>query len=371
MTHLQQRPTESRTRRILNSRLLEALSFPHGVDAYLQAVNPIWAANQVRARVTEVRSQTADTVTITAQPNANWEGHKAGQYVRLTVEVNGVSHTRCFSPSNSAHDPKQLEFTCKVNDSSVVSRYLRDQAQPGTILSLSQAEGSFALPESRPERIVLISGGSGITPVLSMLRTLCDEGHTGPITFLHYCANAQSLLYADELAVLERKHKHLQVLRCYAESEQGGELEGLFSAEQLQQAIPDFTSAETFLCGPPGLMQRVESAYADAGIAAQLHQEHFTVTVAPDVDPDKVEGEVRFARSERLADNSGDTLLNQAETAGLNPASGCRMGICFACTCRKSSGQVRDIRNGQLSGVGEEDIQLCVSVPVGTVVVDL
>ncbi len=371
MTHLQQPLPTRRTQRILNSRLLEGLTYPHGVDAYLQAINPLWAANQVRARVTQVRSQTPDTVTITAQPNANWQGHQAGQYLRLTVEVNGVSHTRCFSPANSAHDAGVIELTCKVNDTSVVSRYLRDQAQPGTILQLSPAEGGFALPASRPARIVLISGGSGMTPVLSMLRTLCDEGYAGQITFLHYCANAQSLLYADELALLERQLTNLTVLRCFADRGQGGELEGLFSAAQLAQAVPDFADAETFLCGPPGLMERVEAAYAQAGIAAQLHQEHFTAAVAAPVDTGKAEGEVRFARSERLSENNGDTLLTQAEAAGLSPASGCRMGICFACTCRKASGQVRDIRNGQLSGTGEEDIQLCVSVPVGTVVVDL
>lgn len=372
MTQTTDTQSATRAQRILNSRLLQGLTSPHGVDAYLQAINPLWSANDVRARVMAVRSQTPDTVTITVKPNANWQGFQAGQYVRLTAEVNGVSHTRCFSPASSAHRAKdELEFTCKVNDDSIVSRYLRDDVETGAILSLSQAEGEFALPVARPSRIVLISGGSGITPVMSMLRTLCDEGYAGRITFLHYCNNVESLLYDDELATIAAANTNVELLRCYAEEGQGGELQGLFSAKQLSQAIPDFKEAESFLCGPPGLMERVQQAYEKAGVESRLHQEHFVAAITHDVDPENADGEVRFARSERLAENNGDTLLNQAEAAGLKPASGCRMGICYACTCRKTSGQVRDIRNGQISSAGEEDIQLCVSVPVGTVVVDV
>lgn len=371
MTLAKHQPESGRLQRVLNSQLLQNLTTPHGVDAYLQAINPLWAANEVRARLTAILQQTPDTVTVSLKPNSNWQGFLPGQYLRLTVEVNGVSHTRCFSPANSIYATGEIELTCKVNDDSQVSRFLRDTASEGLVVSLSQAEGQFALPATRPDRIVLISGGSGITPVMSMLRSLCDENYPGQITFLHYCNNSSALLYADELAEIAAKHTNVALLRCFAEADQGGELEGLFSAQQLQDAVPDFAQAESFLCGPPGLMERVSAAYEHADAENRLHQEHFVAAVSHDIDPDTVGGEVRFKQSERLTENSGDTLLNQAEAAGLKPASGCRMGICYACTCRKTAGQVRDIRNGQISAAGEEEIQLCVSVPVGTVEIDL
>ncbi len=372
MTHTSELPNMSRTRRVLNSRLLQSLSYPHGVDAYLQAINPLWSANDVRARITAISRQTPDTVTIGVVPNRNWQGFQAGQYVRMSVEVDGVMQTRCFSPASAEQvAASELEFTCKINDSSMVSRFLRDQAEVGAVITLSQAEGQFALPSARPARMVLISGGSGITPVMSMLRTLCAEGYAGKISFLHYCNNAESLLYAEELSDLAARHSNLQLLRCFADAGQGGELEGLFTPEQLRAAIPDFDQAESFLCGPAGLMARVESAYAEADAAERLHQEHFVAANTHVADAANADGEVRFARSERLAANDGDTLLNQAEGAGLKPASGCRMGICFACTCKKTAGQVRDIRSGRVSSDGEENIQLCISVPVGTVVIDL
>lgn len=360
---------ESGLRRLLDTRVAALLTYPHGVDNYMQQFDRRWSLNEVRASVVNTHAQTADTVTVTLRPNANWKGFAAGQYVRLSVDIDGVRRTRCFSPANSAHERGLIELTCKIGPDSIVSRYLRDRAQPGEVMIVAQAEGQFALPELRPERILLISGGSGITPVLSMLRTLTDEGHSGPITFLHYCRSAVDELYAADVDAIADRHANVQVLRCYAEG-LGGQLHGVFDADQLRQAVPDYAQAETFLCGPPGMMQAVQAAYDSQGLSDQLHLEHFSAAPVA-IDAEGAEGDVRFARSERLAANSGATLLDQAESAGLRPESGCRMGICHACTCRKTAGRVRDTRTGQISDAGEADIQICVSVPVGTVTLDL
>ena len=226
------------------------------------------------------------------------------------------------------------------------------------------------MPEQRPDRILLISGGSGITPVMSMLRTLCDEGHDGRISFLHYANAAKDMLYAAELADIVKRYPNVELLRAFVEPDQGGELQGLFSREQLIERIPDYADAQTFLCGPPGMMKVVQQVYAEEGLSERLHLEHFTSAPLV-VDSTNAEGEVRFARSERLAVNTGGTLLDQAEAAGLKPEAGCRMGICHTCTCRKTAGKVRDTRTGEISAAFEADIQICISVPVGTVTLDI
>lgn len=362
---------QSRVHRALRSQLVERLTTPHGIDRYLEAFNPSWSVFETRARVTAVRRQTEDTVTIVLRPNANWQGFRAGQFIRLTAAIDGKRHTRCFSPANSVHAADgRIELTAKINPDGVLTRYLRDHATPGMVVTLSEADGSFALPTPRPARVLLISGGSGITPVMAMLRTLCDEGHAGRITFLHYANSANGQIYADELAEIAARHPNVALLRAYTDGK-GGELGGLFSREQLAGAVPDYADAETFLCGPPGLMDRVEAVWQDDGISDRLHMERFTAAPVALPEDGNTEGEVRFARSERLAANDGDTLLNQAEAAGLTPESGCRMGICHTCTCTKTAGRVRDLRNGAVSDAGEEEIQICVSVPVGTVVLDL
>lgn len=361
-------------RRALSSRIAATLAYPHGVDRYVEQFAPTFSLNEVRAEVASVRHQTDDSVTITLRPNGNWQGFRAGQYVRLTVEIDGVRRTRCYSPANSVHATDGLiELTVKAHGGGFVSRHLKQNLGVGTTVGLSQAEGSFALPEARPSRVLLISGGSGITPVMAMLRTLCDEGrhgdYRGQISFLHYSNAAKDQIYAAELAEIAVRYPNVQLLRGYAEAHQGGELEGLFCRAHLN-AVPDYAEAQAFLCGPPGMMKAVQQLWAYEGIAERLHLENFSAAPVV-VDSANAEGEVRFARSERLAKNSGATLLDQAETAGLKPESGCRMGICHACTCRKASGRVRDIRTGEISDANEADIQICVSVPVGTVTLDL
>jgi ferredoxin-NADP reductase len=262
---------------VLNSRVAATLTYPHGVDRYLEQFAPTWSLREVRAEVTAVRHQTADSVTMTLRPNRNWQGFRAGQYVRLTVEINGVRRTRCYSPANSVHTRDGLiELTAKAHAGGFVSKHLQQNLRAGMTVGLSQAEGQFALPERRPDRILLISGGSGITPVMSMLRTLCDEGHSGRITFLHYSNAAKDLIYAAELAGIAAHYPNVELLRAYAEAGQGGELQGYFSQEQLAQAVPDYADAQAFLCGPPAMMKVVQQTWGDAGLSDRLHLEHFT-----------------------------------------------------------------------------------------------
>src|SRR5438876_8080705 len=96
-------PVRRLGRRLLGSALLEALAAPHGVDRYLELIRPSWSLREARAEVIEVRRQTADNVTLTLRPNENWNGFSTGQFVRMTVEIDGVRQTRCYSPACSEH----------------------------------------------------------------------------------------------------------------------------------------------------------------------------------------------------------------------------------------------------------------------------
>lgn len=318
---------------------------------------------ELRAEVTRVHRSTPDTVTLTLRLTRQWRGFSAGQYVRVTVDIDGIRRTRCYSPACSQHQgDSRIELTIKAHTGGLVSQYLYTRARPGLVVGLSQAEGTFTLPQARPGRILLISGGSGITPVLSMLRTLTDEDYPGQITFLHYANTEADVPYRKELRALA-KHPNVRMVLAYTTTD------GLFRKEQLSAAEPRFAQAQTYLCGPPGLMRGVREVFEAEGLSERLHTEDFT-PVAPTVDG-SAEGQVNFRRSNLSQANSGRTLLEQAEIAGLNPAHGCRMGICFSCTQVKKSGYVRDIRTGDVSAEEDEQIQLCISVPVGDVAIDL
>ena len=355
--------------------LAEALLTPHGMDRYLELINPMLVRNEIRGVVTAVRRQTADTVTLTIRPSRAWRGFTAGQYVRVSVDIDGVRRTRCYSPAGSQHQHDgQLELTIKADPKGLVSRHLHKNAQRGMVLGLSQPDGGFTLPEQRPSKVLLISGGSGITPVMSMLRTMADEKHPGEIVFLHYANTADDVLYREELAELTERHPGVKAVLAYtlatsASSRRGADLHGFFSAKHLTEAAPWFRSAETYLCGPKPLMDSVRELLEAEGLGEQLHTEEFTPPALKFdvVDP---KGQIRFAHSGKEFANSGKPLLEQAEDAGLKPEHGCRMGICLSCTKVKTSGCVRNAKSGELCEDENVEIQLCISVPIGDVEVN-
>lgn len=319
------------------SRVLDVLAFPHGVERYVELVNPVFSLSEVRARITGVHHPTPTSTALTLRPNANWRGFRAGQFVNLTIEIDGVRHTRCYSPANSEGDG-HVKLIVKRHTHGLVSRFLHDRAGPGMVVGLSPAGGDFALPTPRPRRVQLISGGSGITPVLSMLRTLRHESYDGELSFLHFCRDAGELV-ADVPARFTSTDGHLRL---------GDIVEG----------------AEVFACGPPALLDAVRAVVPPE----RLHVESFLPPVLAPSGPGG--GTVGFGRSGVEVADDGRSLLEQAEAAGLSPDHGCRMGICKTCTCTMTAGSVRDLRTGEITA-GAESIQICVSAPAGDVTLDL
>ncbi len=356
--------------RLLGSGFLDLLAGPPGIDGYLEQVRPTWAVRDCRAEVTSIHRQTRDSVTLGLRANLAWEGFRAGQFVAVSVEIDGAWRSRCYSPASTAGTGRDLEITIKAHPEGLVSNFLVESARPGMVLGLTQADGDFVLPDPRPERLLLISGGSGITPVMSMLRTLCAEGHSGPVSFLHYAPDSVRAIYRDELKRIVLEHPGIRLARSYTRASGEGELDGHFDLSHARRLEPELTRVEAFACGPPALLDAVRKAWADAGAEDRLHIESFVPpTLAPaSAGPD---GEINFAASGVRAENSGGPVLEQAEAAGLSPEFGCRMGICHTCSCRKTAGTVKNLSTGEVSTTDEEEIQICVSAPVGDVVVQL
>lgn len=350
--------------------LVETMATPHELDRYLELVNPMASVRDLRAEVTDVVRQTNDTVTLTLRPTWQWEGFAAGQFVQIGVVIDGVRHTRCYSPACSEYRTDgHIELTIKAHPEGLVSQYLHANAEPGLVVSLSQAGGVFRLPADRPKNVLLVSGGSGITPVLSMLRTLVDEGYPGAITFLHYADKQADVPYHAELATIAAANDNVSLVLAYTADEQGADLVGFFGTEHLEAAAPWHRDAHTYLCGPPGLMKGVQTVYAELGLAEQLFTEEFAAPIA--VGDADATGTIAFAASGVTADNKGNSLLEQAEAAGLTPEFGCRMGICFSCTAVKTSGCTKNLKTGETDSDPDQPIQLCISAAVGDVTLDI
>jgi len=359
-------PGGALARRLLRSRAVAALASPHPVDRYLELVHPMWAVDEVRARVVRVQRETEGperVTTLALEPTSTWQGFRAGQFVQVGVEVDGARRTRCFSISSSEADGHEaLTITVRAHEEGLVSKYLATRAEPGLVLHLSQAQGGFTLPEQLPDRLLMISGGSGITPLMSMLRTLVDRGYDGRITFLHYTQGPETAIFRDELRVLARR-ENVDVVVVH--TRHGG---SRFTPQALAELAPDHLATATYACGPAGMIESVREVYGDSDL---LRVEYFKTSTLQPADPDAAEGSVSFTRAGASAANTGATLLEQAEALGLTPEYGCRMGICFSCTSRKTEGAVRNVVTGATSALPDEDIQICVSQPVGDCVVDL
>lgn len=357
------------TDRLLRSSLVEALAAPHGVDRYLELVRPLWNKSEVRAKVVRAERQTSKSVTLTLRPNHDFHGFASGQFVNVSAEIDGRRHARPYSLASSEHRPNWLELTISTHPDGLVSQHLRDHARPGMVLGLSPAEGDFRLPRARPERLVLIAGGSGITPVMSMLRTLCDERHLGEVIFIRYATSPELALYEDELTELAARHPNLIVARAYTRSG-GGDLDGHLSRAHIDELVAEPGNAETFVCGPPSLLEAAQTIWAEDGIEDRLHVESF-VPPTLEIQTGTPEGQIRFEGSGVEIANDGRSLLEQAEEAGLEPESGCRMGICHTCSCTKRAGSVRNLLTGEVSDTEDEQIQICVSAPVGDVAIEI
>lgn len=359
-------------RRALASDLVDRLAAPHGVDRYLELVDPRWVVRETRAEVTAAIRQTPGTVTLSLAPTNAWTGFRAGQHVVVGVDIDGVVHQRCFSLAGSPHRADgTLELTVKANPAGRVSRHLVDHARPGMVLRLSEARGNFVLPTpaERSAHLVLVSGGSGATPVLSMLRTLVDEGHQGPVTFVHYADRLDDVCYLDHLRLLTDTLPGGRLLLGLTDQPDATDLTGHFGSRHLEVITDDPSSVQVYLCGPAPLMAAVEGAFDELGLAERVHLERFG---PPPIDPglDTTGGTVAFGRAGRTVAASG-TLLETAEEAGLEPVFGCRRGICGTCTTTKTAGVVRNVVTGEESAADAGPVRLCVSVPCGEVTVDL
>jgi ferredoxin-NADP reductase len=347
------------------SSLVNMFTYPLRHSHYLELVNPLWSQQELKARVVAVWDDTHDTRTLTLMPGRGWRDHRAGQFVRIGVPIDGQRHTRTYSISSApARADGCINITVKAIDGGRVSQQLVRHTKVGQYLPLGEPQGDFVLPEAMPVLPLFITAGSGITPVMSMLRGYVDEYEVMPdIAHMHYAPYENDVIFGKELQGMASDQANYQLQSFFTRSG-----DSHFNAAQLERACPDWREREVWACGPAGLLDAVEAHWTQAGLAGNLHMERFHAQVAPPPAEGARAGKVIFMASAKEAASDGkETLLNIAEHAGLNPAHGCRMGICHSCNTTLQSGCVRDTRNGKLITEVGDVVQICVCTAVGDI----
>jgi ferredoxin-NADP reductase len=354
---------------LLRRRALHAvrsLFTPLLPDDYVELVNPLWSTQELRGRIERVVPETPDAVTVLIRPGHRWRGHQPGQYLRIGVVVDGVHHWRAYSLTTDPVRPDGLiGITPKRVEAGVVSPYLVHGARPGDIVRLGGVEGTFVLPRPLPPKLLFITAGSGITPIMSMLRSLDRDDELGNAVHIHSARSDDRVIFAGQLTDLAKRRDgyrlHLRLTGA----------EGRIVPTDLDRLCPDWRNRPTFASGPRELLDALTGHWAAESDPALLAMERFQPMASAPVDAGQG-GRIVFNRSGIAAESGGATpILVAGEEAGAELPFGCRMGICHTCIGRLCSGEVRDLRTGEVHGTAGEMVRTCVNAPEGPVEIAL
>ncbi|GAC1436374.1 MAG: ferredoxin reductase [Solirubrobacteraceae bacterium] len=353
----------------LQRRVLDAIrSFtsPLLPDDYLELINPLWSTRELRGKIEAIEPETADAATVVIRPGYRWEGHQPGQYLRIGVDINGRRHWRAYSlTSDPWREDGCISITVKNVDEGVVSPTLVRRGRPGSIVSLGGVEGSFLLPDPLPEKLLFISAGSGITPIMSMLRNLDRNRELSDAVHIHSARTHDDVIFGNQLRELSKRNPGLHL------HEQLTAKAGRLKPAKLAEIVPDWKERETFLSGPGEMLDAFQKFWEEEGDAERLHMERFQPVIGGDV-AEGAGGEIQFCKSDAQVLCDGRTpMLVAGEEGGLTLPYGCREGICHTCVGELRSGQVRDLRTGKVSGQPGEMVRTCINAPEGAVSINL
>jgi ferredoxin-NADP reductase len=365
MTTTVPRPATARPRLALRDRVLrlaELVTTPLLPTDYLDLIDPLRSAADLRGRIEAVLPETRDAATVVIRPGRGWKGHTPGQYIRIGIDVDGVRQWRAYSlTSDLTRTDGCITVTVKAIPDGRVSNHLVHRTRPGTIVQLDQAAGDFVLPAEGPGKALFVTAGSGITPVMGMLRNHADQ--LTDTVLVHSAPTADDVVFGADLRRLAADGRIRLV-------EQHTDTAGMLDAAAIAALVPDLAERATWACGPVGMLEALETHWEAAGIADRLYTERFRPTVLVTGEG----GTVSFAKSGATLEADGATpILDAAEEAGVLMPSGCRMGICYGCVLPLREGAVRDLRNGEITTAAPGDgvlIQTCVSAAAGACDID-
>lgn len=355
------------TRRV--ARWLDTLGIsPMALDDTLAWLNPMWRVHRLQARVARRVAETPSAVTLVLQTGPAFPTLRPGQFVVIGVTIDGVCHRRAYSPRALPNEPGHIAITVQRQPDGLVSTHVQEALQVGSMVAIEAPAGEFVLPDALPAEVLLIAGGSGITPCMAMLQHLHVHAPHTRVTLLYFARSAVDRIFGQELARLARQWRQLHyvpvdsvVNTARGQNTPTGGVRTL-DLPMLDAACPSWRQTVAYCCGPAPLMDAARALWRDEAPQGTLHLEAFTALQASG-DP-SVQHAVTLRRSGETVrfDAAGNmTLLVAGETAGLSIKHGCRQGICHECTCRLTRGTVQDLSTGQRVDGEGQPVRLCVT----------
>lgn len=349
---------------------------------------PLWTGeDDDRLVVRQIRVETHDVKTFVLAPlkpaTFRWQ---PGQFLTLELEINGETIFRSYTISASPTRPDTLAITVKRVSNGPVSNWLHDHLKTGDLLKVSGPMGDFTFLNHPAQKYLFFAGGSGITPLMSMTRTLADLAGPMDMVFINNVRSAADVIFGDELALIDRQNPGFRFAPI---TEQDTPLaswagyKGRISLDMLKTIAPDFLTREVFVCGPSPYMKAVKAMLIGAGFPeAQYHEESFNFEEltgsAPAAEAAQAAPEVKtfkiiLAKTGKEFDCDSNTfILDAGRRAGARFPSACAKGMCGTCKSKINSGTLDMNHNG---GIRQREIDaglalLCCSRPTSDLVID-
>ncbi|MCW7488033.1 iron-sulfur cluster-binding domain-containing protein [Leptospira meyeri] len=327
-------------------------------DFLLGEINPRFSVTAVKAKVVAIREETADAKTLVLKPNWLWKGFVSGQHVPVTIEIAGRRVTRFYSLSSFPGE-KYLSITVKRQSGGLVSNFINQNIKKGDLLELGEPSGEFVLPKVLPSKFLFLAGGSGITPIHSILKQLQANQFKGKATLLYFVRSYEDIILRSSLEEISKAAGWLEIRYIFSDVSKEGYDSGFLTKEILQKYTDDIKSYSVYVCGPAPMQTKALSLLEGNEVKSELFllpgQTQLKVKKTGTVD-------VFLSLSHKTIQVKGErSLLEELEDQGIYPQSGCRMGICHTCVCKKAAGSVTDLAKNEVSELGEENIQICIS----------
>lgn len=319
------------------------------IDFWGRHFSRTFSWDRILARVRAIEPASASAVTLTLRANRHWPGGLPGQHVNLTVEIDGVRHTRCYSLSAPV-DGRRLQLTIGAVEGGLVSTHLRTRLRLGEVLELSAPYGELTLPATLTQPWLLLAAGSGITPVMALLEAMAERGMPVPVTLGYWASRRAEHCFDARLDALAARFPQFRLRRI---ATRGADAGPRLDAEWLAGEAPALAESVVQASGPAAFLAH---ARALCTAAVEFRAEALPLPNAAGAGVVRV----TLARSGRALDlPRGQPLLPALEAAGVKPAYGCRRGICNTCACPRLAGASHDLRDGS-GGSGPAMVRLCV-----------
>lgn len=318
----------------------------------------------IKAKVVSIVQEKEDVLSITLKPSTKWKGFIAGQFIQIGIKINGVIYNRTFSISSSVFEfdvSKTITISVQKQEKGKVTNWMFNNLKENDFIIISPANGSFILPRGN-NKILLIAGGTGITPFKSILYQCVKVKKN--VVILYY-AKTNKHLFKEEF---ESFTKSNNIDIHFISSDKNGRI----SQNHVETFCPDFIERKVLVCGPNTMIKDTNQLLIENKVSEKnITYEYFTPLEYKSIENLK-ENKFAIKTNSATVEGFGDkSILEQLESKGIYPAYGCRMGLCKQCQCTKKEGVIYNKQTNKFSESGEELIQICVSVAVGEVKINL